>query len=144
MVERLTLGSFTFKPDAMAVAVSLWVFFGSGDMRGQDKVIPGVPGTRALPRRRTSTQYTVPIVVTGDKTSTGAPSSLAPTEQVAVNLAWLVGLLCTGSLVAIQVTIGSTSVSGWAFVESIRPTDGADDWAVADLTVTVPEGRLST
>lgn len=143
MIERLTLGSFTFKADAMAVALSLWVLFGSGDMRGQDKIIPHVAGTRALPRRATSTQYTIPIVVTGDKDHAGTASVLDPTEQTAKNLAWLVSTLCTGSLVGAQVTIGSTSKSGSVFVEAITPTDGANDWATADMTLAIPAGRLT-
>lgn len=137
------LGSVTMQADRFVFATSLWVLFGSGDMRGSDKVIPGVPGTRPLPRRPTSSQYTIPITVVGELTSTNTASTLDPTDQAARNLTYLVGTLVTGGMVGCQVTIGSGSRSGSVFVEAISPTGGGPGWVQADMTLAIPAGRLT-
>ena len=143
MVESLTLGSVTFRQDNMAVAWNLWVLWGSGDSRGQNKVIPGVPGTRALPFRPTSTSYTIPIAVSGEVTPAGVATALDVTDQAARNIAYLVSTLVTGGLVGALVTIGTATRSGSVQVKAITPSDGGPGWVRADMTIEIPAGRLA-
>lgn len=74
---------------------SLWA---TPDVRGDDRLIPGVTGVKAYPRRLTASRYSLPMIVAGKYTRTGALNSNWQAGLEA-NLAYLMAnvLLPTGT-----------------------------------------------
>lgn len=58
------------------------------EVRGEDRVIPGIEGVRAYPRLRTVTRMQFPMVVVGERDPNGNPYA-DPAAGLAANLAFL-------------------------------------------------------
>lgn len=65
--------------------VKLWVDF---DVRGQDRLLPGVTGVIPYPRRITAKRIDLRLLVVGDVDETGTPTGNG-VEGLAANLAYL-------------------------------------------------------
>lgn len=65
--------------------VQLWADF---DVRGQDRILPGVPGVIAYPRRVTVRRMDFRLLVVGDVDAAGAPVADSK-EGLEANLEWI-------------------------------------------------------
>lgn len=85
--ERVLVGGVSWS-DHWIMVENLWVLWGSGAMRGRDRVIGHAAGVRAKPRRTAVTTAQLQVAVTGKVTRAGAPSSDAATD-LRSNMAYL-------------------------------------------------------
>jgi hypothetical protein len=117
------------------------------NLRGQNRLIPGVPGERAMPKRATTTDYVLRMVVDGRySVSTGAPM-LDEIQGLRLAKDWLRGNLHTPpggtSQRTVQVVFpwgGSRSCAAHtsiAFGQRVGPVQRAL------LTVSVPLGVVA-
>lgn len=124
---------------------------GSGAVRGADRLLPGASGIRTYPRRRTVTQYTLPLTLRGEYDQDGVPQA-DPCEAVINHLEFLIAQLVTtsGDLVAPvractlhHPTTGSPR-SGSIRVLEISPRETSVGLAVwrCDFVCELPFGRL--
>lgn len=65
---------------------------GSGDVRGSDRILPGVPGVKPYPRRRTVTEYSLDLFVDGSFDDDGSHNA-DPRTAVYDHLEYLIGEL---------------------------------------------------
>lgn len=70
----LTIDGVSMHTDAWTIVDLTNLWFG-GDVRGQDRLIPGVAGVIPYRRRTTVTTYSLPMVIIGDVDQTGTPYS---------------------------------------------------------------------
>lgn len=124
---------------------------GSGAVRGTDRLLPGAPGIRPYPRRRTVTQYTLPLTLRGEYNQDGVPQA-DPCEAVINHLEYLIAQLVTtgGNLVAPvractlhHPTTGADRVGSIRVLE-ISPKETTLGLAVwrCDFVCELPFGRL--
>lgn len=67
---------------------NVWVLERSMEIRGSDRLVPHLPGTRPKPRRATVTKETLGLVVTGEVTL-GCAASTDPEADLDANMAYL-------------------------------------------------------
>lgn len=85
------LGTLTIAGVAMqrpAWYVELAPLWRTPDVRGSDRILPGVSGVRPYRRRRTVSRYSLPMLITGQYDRFGAVTA-DPEEGLAANQAYL-------------------------------------------------------
>lgn len=142
-VARTLVGD---RDDGFALIGSLWILVGSGDVRGADRVIPGLSGVRAFKRRSTVTEISLPLAVYGARDHAGDPAD-GTTAQAAANVGWLIDAFVhpdtTDGTVTATVTVGGMSLSGAVHVTGIACAAGGPGWVTGTLNLSIPAGRLS-
>lgn len=68
----LTVGGISMHTPGW-IAVDVTPLWDGPDVRGDDLLIPGLPGLLPMPRRFTGTSYTIPLLIDGAVTSSGTP-----------------------------------------------------------------------
>lgn len=69
--------------------VDLTPLYRGPDVRGSDRLLPGVTGVKAYPRRRTVTRHSLRLLISGQYDAAGAATALDPEEQLEAHVAWL-------------------------------------------------------
>ena len=146
---QLTIGGLFLHRPAFAVT-DCTPLYGPANQRGADKMIPGKnDGVRAKRRRRTGTEYQLPMVLDGRFTPADGATLLAPRANLLDNEEWLQAnlveptLVGDGTKLASLVMPSGATRSGYVHVVALdvdrRSRTGL---ALATLTITVPGGRL--
>lgn len=147
-----SFGAWGITGDAQGKAglIHLWAGF---DVRGEDRLLPTVPGVLAYQRRMTKTRHDLRLLIVGDVNGqTGAPA-LDPIETLAANIEYLRANVvapvdsATGTRAAVLTVPGQSSrsadihVLGMPVLNAQLGMCGAI--AIATLQISIPEGRFS-
>ncbi|NBW09912.1 MAG: hypothetical protein EBR82_17990 [Caulobacteraceae bacterium] len=126
--------------------LELWL---PADQRGSDKVIPGVSGVKARPRRDTATRRSLRLQVAGDITYAGSTSGDAY-ERLATNIDYIRSALVappgtsTGTRSAVLTMPDGASRTEDVHVIGFELGKFAEDarWALGVLELSIPSGRI--
>lgn len=126
-------------------------------IRGSDKVLPGATGVRAYPRRKTITEVTLPIVISGAADRNGIPPTVgapglkaALFTQLEVNVAYLranvidPNFVTTDGTRAVILTMPSGSTrTGNVHITGLTVSSMDQHIMACDLTISLPGGTLN-
>jgi hypothetical protein len=126
--------------------IDLWL---PADQRGSDKVIPGVSGVKARPRRDTVTRRSLRLQIAGDITYAGSTAGDAY-ERLQTNIEYLRANVVappgtsTGTRSAVLTMPDGTSRTEDVHVTGFELGKYAEDarWALAVLEISIPSGRI--
>ena len=151
----LTIGGVSMnRPAWDLVDVSpLWL---TGDVRGEDRILPGLTGVRSFKRRRTVTSHTLRLLVCGTVDRLGAVNA-DPLVGLYANLVYLRANVADptgtgdGTRAAVLTKPGGGTLTGPVTVEGITEGQiakgtnmaGEDEYVMrCTLRLTVPAGVL--
>lgn len=155
----LTIASFSMNRAAWAVLGddtgegSLFQFITGGERKGEDRELPYLNGVVGYKRVLRGTRYDLRLLVNGDVTYTGTPSSNSQTE-LAANLALIRSSLFEGATEAADGTLAaSVVIPGWGTKTANIHMIGLEfqrmniwtDMAVWEgtLQISIPAGRFA-
>lgn len=128
-------------------APDLSPLWGTPEVRGADRILPGVSGVKPYRRRATVQTMSLRFVVTGQVDADGQPND-DPWTGLETNLAFLYAYVIlptntgdgTRELVWHRPSGSSTTVA--VHVLGYKPTVGAGAIAVGELELSIPSGAL--
>lgn len=128
--------------------VELSPLWATPDVRGTDRILPGVAGVKAYRRRLTVTRYSLPFYITGQYDRLGNVTA-DPFSGLAANLAWLYDELLLplttgdGTQTAVWTPPGQSPITAAVHVLGIpEPSFNPAAVAVTTLELSVPGGDL--
>lgn len=132
--------------DGFAFVGEIWRLLETPNVRGSDRVLPGVSGVRAFRRRSTVTEYSLPLYIFGDADHVGAVRD-GSQAQVVANLAWITSAFFLPSTpdgtVTATLTVGAVTRTGAAHVIGIEVGDAFDGGLSCTMKLSVPAGALT-
>lgn len=126
-------------------------------IRGSDKVLPGATGVRAYPRRKTITEVTLSLIITGEADRNGIPpaigvpgATVAYFAQLEANIAYLRANVIDPNFDnargtrAITLTMPSGGTrTGDVHIVGMTATSSVLHTMSCDLTISIPGGTLN-
>jgi hypothetical protein len=146
--EYLDIDGVSLHRDAWWIS-DLSPLWGSPDVRGADKVIPGASGVRPKKRRANVTQVVLELVVVGEYDRFDAPTAIDPTEQLEANVAYLRANVMDptnvgdGTRLATHHLPSGATRSGPVHVIDFEPASRALTEMTFALGLSIPGGALA-
>jgi len=117
------------------------------DVRGDDRLLPGVVGVKAYRRRITVSTHSLPMLVSGHTRYDGTaitPRALCLTNNIVFLRAnvLLPPTANPGTRAASLLTPDGTTLTGPVHVLKFEPGEIVAGWMQATLTISIPGGRL--
>lgn len=152
---NLTIGGIPMKTHGWNILDlrSLWM---PATIRGADKLLPGAAGVRSYPRRKTVTEVSLPMVLTGEANANGVAPAVGvqgPTTayfaQLEANIAYLranvvdpIAPTTDGTRTAVLTMPSGATRTGKVLVVGLSLDSAVSHTISATLTLSVPGGTL--
>jgi hypothetical protein len=122
--------------------------YGAADVRGQDRLLPGVAGVVPYRRRRTVSMRALELAIFGDYDTDDEPTVGDFAAQCDANIAYLRANVADptnvgdGTRTAVLHRADLSFESGQVHVVDFTFARGGPDWAVFTLGLSIPDGVL--
>ena len=144
----LTISGLNLSVGPAYLTPNLWALYATWDVRGSDRLLPGVNGVIPYRRRITVTTQTVELLISGHTSYTGAAVS-PRTLCLEQNITHLRDVIVVpppahpGTRPATLVLPSGASLTGAVHVVRFEPGEVIAGWMQATLTLSIPGGRLA-
>jgi hypothetical protein len=151
----MPLGTEYLEIDGVSLHRSAWwitdlkPLWGSPEVRGADRSIPGVNGVKAYRRRPTVTLIVLELIVVGEYDRFDALTAIDPVDQLEENVAYLREFVTDptnvgdGTRPAVHHLPSGETRSGPVHVVKFTPADSAISEITFALGLSIPGGALA-